>query len=189
MALLTRKEFAKLIDKDPLYLGVYISRKKLIIENKKLDTNNIINKEFINKHSSIKEFKESEQKQEQQTAGNEVNIGNIDYVVKQHSLKLNSIKLKKEQLEIEKKQAKVMPVDFTIEIFNNYMKGNINGLINDGFSIIDELIEEMNGSFELKLKYKKALKGKFNETIRINHESISKSIIEKANEYALQRNW
>jgi len=195
--LITRKQLAEQIGKTPLYVGVYVNRGKVIEVKKKIDTDNVINKTFIEKHKEIREFRKSEkteqsepeQKNEHQDKSGKVNQGNIDYVVRQHDLKLKAIRINQAQIEIEKKMAKVIPVDFSTEMFNIYLQSNIVGIISNGNLLIEKLIDEMKGSYELKLKYKKAFKSLVTETIKTNHGKISDEIINKARDYALQRNW
>jgi hypothetical protein len=178
-------------------VGVYVNRGKVIEVKKKIDTDNIINKAFIEKHKEIGEFRKSEkaeqsepeQKNEHSDKSGKVNQGNIDYVVRQHDLKLKAIRINQAQIELEKKMAKVIPVDFSTEMFNIYLQSNIVGIISNGNLLIEKLIDEMKGSYELKLKYKKAFKSLVTETIKTNHGKISDEIINKARDYALQRNW
>jgi hypothetical protein len=93
------------------------------------------------------------------------------------------------QLELSKKKAKVIPVEFGMEIFNMYLRGNINGVINSGNNIIDQIVDEYSGSYETKLKFKKMFKELVNQTIKSNHEIMVKEAAKKAKEYAIQRNW
>jgi hypothetical protein len=110
-----------------------------------------------------------------------------DKIKKETEVKVLEAELK--QLELNKKKAKVVPIDFTIEMFNMYMKGNINGIINNGNSLIENLIDELEGSYSVKLKYKKAFKSMISEVINNNHGSISDEIINKAKDYAISTKW
>jgi hypothetical protein len=100
-----------------------------------------------------------------------------------------SLDIELRQLEISKKKAKVIPVEFVIEMFNIYINTNIQGIITNGNKIIDQVVDEFAGNYQTKLKFKKEFRQLINETITKNHETISKDIIKKAKEYSLQRNW
>ena len=190
--LLTRKQVAELINKTPGYVGMYIKRGKLIEENKRIDTDNSANKHFISKYITkelSKNTAEEVEKNEDQDGKGKINQGNIDYIVRQHDLKLKITKLEREELEIKKKKAKVVPVDFIIEMFSGYIKTNIVGINSEVDKMISELIDEFGGDYETKLKYKKRLRELINSIFKNNHESISKDIIEKAKDYAINARW
>lgn len=186
--LYTRKQVAELIGKTPGYVGIYVHREQLIEENKRIDLDNITNKAFINKFLT----KEVEQKSEPDTEQNEtkkgVNQGNIDYISKQHELKLKQIKLKNEEITLQKKQAQIIPVDFATDLFSIYFKGNISGLTNNIGSLIDNLVDELEGDYKMKLAYRKKLNQSINDVILGNHDKLNEEIAEKAKEYSLNTN-
>lgn len=186
--LLTRKQFAALIKKQPNYVGMYISRKKIIEVDKRIDTDHPTNRAFIAKHSGVIEEKQTTESSDNKSDG-KINQGNIDYIVQQHNLQLKATKLASDKFELDKKKGKVVPTDFMIEIMPFYVKSNINGIIKSGDDLIDELIDELEGDYELKLKYKKQFRSMVNETFKNNHESNTLEIIKKAKDYAINRNW
>jgi len=109
MNLLTRKEIAALIKKTPQYIGVQIKRGHLIEENKRIDTDNKKNKVFLNKFITKEIIEENEEDLNDESL-NGINKSNIDYVIKQHDLKLKQVKLKKEILDFQKKESKLIEV-------------------------------------------------------------------------------
>lgn len=213
----SRKELTELINLKPATLRQWISRGE-IVESQEgfINVHNIKNKDrivnYCNKNNiSLKDVfdktdkhlipkpKQSKQSKLVDEAINKTEPEPSTILQSQYTIlrdgklksetEVKNIEVQLKELELSKKKAKVIPTDFSIEMFTMYIKGNINGFINNGFSIIDNLVDELEGSYETKLKYKKSLKTLFNETLKINHESISESIIERAREYALERNW
>lgn len=114
--------------------------------------------------------------------------------------KLKETKLKKEikklevetrlkYLELEKKKARVIPTDFSIEMTQRYLLGTVGGVVNGGNILIEQICDELGATTEQKLNYKKQLKNIINDTIKSKHEPASKEIIEYAKEYALMIKW
>lgn len=104
-------------------------------------------------------------------------------------LYIKDIEAQLKKLDLEKKKAKIVPTDFIIEVFSTYIKTNITGINNEVNKLFDELIDKFDGDYELKLAYKKRTNSLINEIFKNNHEIISKDIIARAKEYALNRNW
>lgn len=113
--LLTRKEIGLLVNQSPQVIGKYIERRKLVEKNKRIDTDNSKNKAFLSKfitkevlQAATREESDNTEKSPKTSKG--INQGNIDYVIKQHDLKLKIIKIKKENLDYDKKKAKLIEI-------------------------------------------------------------------------------
>jgi len=120
---LTRRDIAQLIGKTPQYIGVQVKRGHLVEKNKRLDTDHPKNKAFLSKFIT-KEVEKEAEKQEQlnnqdsnhsETKG-KLNPGNIDYVLKQHELKLKAVKIEKERLDLDKKKGKLIEIKAATEV-------------------------------------------------------------------------
>ena len=105
----------------------------------------------------------------------------------QKKVELKTIETQLKSLELEKKKAKVMPTDFVIQMLNTYIKTNITGIKTDGSKIIDLIVDELEGDYETKLKFKKKFDKMVNETFKNNHDNIAKIVIEKAKDYSTDR--
>lgn len=184
---LKRKDIAELTGKSQQYIGVQIKRGHLIEENKRIDTDNIKNKAFLSKYLT-KEIEKSENKEDQRSE-NKINQGNIDYVVRQHDLKLKAVRLKLETLDLEKKKGKVIPSEFVQEMMQRYVNGTFGDVINEGNKLIDELCNELESDIEIKLKYKKQLNVLVTEILKTKHKFIKDEIVEYAKEFALKTKW
>lgn len=117
--LLTRKEIGGLIDQSPQTIGTYIKRGKLIEKDKRIDTDHPTNKGFLNKFITKQVETEQENTESNETQRPEqkgINQGNIDYVIKQHDLKLKIIKIKKENLDYDKKKAKLIEISAASDV-------------------------------------------------------------------------
>lgn len=114
--------------------------------------------------------------------------------------KLRDNKLKKEveklevetrlkNLELDKKRAKIIPVEFATEMTQRYLIGTCGGIVNAGNSLIESICEELNADIEKKLEYKKKLKLLVNDTIKSKHKPVSDEIVNYAKEYSLLLKW
>lgn len=119
MNLLTRREVASLIQQTPQFIGVHVKRGHLIEKHKRIDTDLKKNKLFLSKFITKEiERKEVEEKEEAPKTKKGISVGNIDYVIKQHDLKLKKLKIDKEKLDLSKKQAKLIEISEAKEIMN-----------------------------------------------------------------------
>jgi len=109
---LTRKDIANLIGKTPQYIGVHIKRGHLIEYNKRIDTDNPKNKAFLNKFITKEVERESNESEEIEPTEKKkgINSGNIDYVLKQHDLKLKIVNIEKGRLDLDKKKGKLIEI-------------------------------------------------------------------------------
>lgn len=137
--LLTRKQIADLIGQTPQYIGTYIRRKKLIestFQGKKyIDTELRENKLFIAKFTQLDALKkvvsnvqqiEVKQKntRKKTSSANETPAGikqqkalyDLDHARSEWDLKLKKVKVKKEELDLAKKAAKLIEVNSANEI-------------------------------------------------------------------------
>ncbi len=114
--------------------------------------------------------------------------------------KLRDAKLKKEveklevetrlkNLELDKKKAKIIPVEFATEMTQRYLIGTCGGIVNAGNSLIESICDELDADVEIKLRYKKKLKLLVNDTINSKHKPVSNEIINYAKEYSLLLKW
>lgn len=114
--------------------------------------------------------------------------------------KLRDNKLKKEvekiivetrlkNLEFDKKKARIIPIEFAIEMTQRYLIGTCGAIVNGGNTLIESICDELDADIEIKLKYKKKLKEVINETIKAKHEPVSNEIINYAKEYSLLLKW
>jgi hypothetical protein len=199
---ISRLEYSKIIKKNPNYVGMYIKRHKIIEKARGIDIEDPINIAFMQKHSGnieprkpkevISQVQKEEPKESEQNQNidrNKISRDNIDYIKSQHDLKLKQLKIEQGKLDVEKKQAKIVPVSFMSDSFNMYMTGNVKSIINNGNIIIERIIDELGGKFETRLKYQKEFKLMILESVEANHARAVKEIIEKAKDYAAQRNW
>jgi hypothetical protein len=127
--LLTRKEIASLINKSPQYIGVQIDRGHLVEKNKRIDTDNQKNKAFLSKFITKEVIKEQEkEKQKPVDIDNsdssldiinepkKVNQANIDFILKQHDLKLKIVNIEKGNLDLDKKKGKLIEIQAAKDI-------------------------------------------------------------------------
>lgn len=120
---LTRRDIAQLIGKTPQYIGVQVRRGHLIEKNKRIDTDHPKNKAFLSKFIT-KEVEKEAEKQEQSNSENtgiletkgKINPGNIDYILKQHDLKLKTVKIEKERLDLDKKKGRLIEIKAATDV-------------------------------------------------------------------------
>lgn len=203
MAKLKRKDIAELANKSVQYIGVQIQRGKLIEKDKLIDTNNLTNKAFLSKYitkdlqtienknqeTNNKETNNHENEKTLEQGNSKVNQGNIDYIIKQYDLKLKTVKVKAENLELDKKKAKVMPIEFVKEMLQRYVNGTFGDVINEGNKLIDDICNETGAEIEVKLKYKKDLNNLVTEILKSKHKIIKEEVVEYAKEFALKTKW
>ncbi len=115
---LSRKEIAKLTNRTVQAVGNSVRRGHLVEVDKLIDTDLKKNKLHLSKFitKEIERVEENEVPQPNIKKG--INSGNIDYIIKQHDLKLKQVKLKKEKLDLSKKQAKLIEILEARDIFN-----------------------------------------------------------------------
>ena len=115
---LTRKDIAELISQSPAYIGVMIKRGKLIEKNKRIDTDNPKNKAFLSKFITREVEKEANESDEDEKEPKQkgINTGNIDYVLKQHDLKLKIVNIEKGRLDLDKKKGKLIEISASIDV-------------------------------------------------------------------------
>ena len=196
--LLTRKQIGELIGKDATYVGMYIKRNKILEQNKKIDTDHPINRafvaKFLTKSEVTKKVKSIKTKPSTETdyktgVSEKENAVYLESEIRQLDLKAKQSRFELDQLELARKKAKVMPIDFATDMFNLYLRSNVNMLKDNAYKLLEQAIDELNGGYEMKLKYKKALNIMITETVNSNHTRLSDEIMEKAKDYSTQRNW
>lgn len=194
--LLTRKQVAALIGKKTQQIGVYINRdKKLIEENKKIDTDHPINKAFIAKFTAknlIEQNNNEDNPDEDPTTiklGNKINKANVDYEKKKHEVKKLQTEIRLKDLEYKKKKAKVLPLDFVIDWSGRNIRGVFGETVNFGNSIIEQICNELDADTETKLKYKKMFKQGFNEMVKDGIKKQEPEALDHAKEYSLTTKW
>jgi transcriptional regulator with XRE-family HTH domain len=118
---LTRKELAELIGKTPSHIGTYIKRKHLVEKNKLIDINTPKNKIFVAKflNRDLSKHYEKEERRENKTNGAVKEITQKKYKngeseifdpVKDLDIRLKTIRVQKEELDLKKKQAKLIEI-------------------------------------------------------------------------------
>jgi hypothetical protein len=197
---ISRLEYSKIIKKSPNYVGMYITRHKIVEKARGIDIEDPVNIAFMQKHAGniepkkpkeivLQDHKEEPKEPESNTDKSKISRDNIDYIKAQHDLKLKQLKIEQGKLDVEKKQAKIVPVTYMSDSFNLYMTNNIRDIINNGNIIIEKIIDELGGKYETRLKYQKEFKLMILESVEANHSKSVKEIIDKAKDYAAQRNW
>lgn len=212
---ITRKEFSYLLNVKAVTLRSLITRKK-IKESKPgfINVFNLTNQDWIvdhcNKNSiDIKPIFEDNGKPLIPKPKQSKQAKEVKKILKEKSeplpkaesdyTKLRDEKLRNEnnkvlieskirELELQKKQAKIIPIDFATELFSIYFKGNVSGLTNMMDGLIEKLVDELGGNYQTKLAYKKEIKAGINNVINGNHEKLNGEIAEKAKEYSLNTN-
>lgn len=193
--LVTRKQIAALIGKTPNYVGMYVERKHIIEENKRIDTDHPKNKEFIAKFTT-KSFESSVAKEEEKAVSEEDNTpqgkvtpSNIDYLRKQHEVKKLQLDIQLKKIELLKKKATVLPLEFVIEWSGRNVRGAFGETVNFGNSMIEQICNEIGAGNEVKLKYKKKFKQGLNELIKNGIKKQEPEAISYAKEYAYLNKW
>jgi predicted transcriptional regulator len=192
--LVTRKQIAALIGKTPNYVGMYVERKHIIEENKRIDTDHPKNKEFIAKFTT-KSFESSVAKEEKalpeedNTPQGKVTPSNIDYLRKQHEVKKLQLDIQLKKIELLKKKATVLPLEFVIEWSGRNVRGAFGETVNFGNSMIEQICNEIGAGNEVKLKYKKKFKQGLNELIKNGIKKQEPEAISYAKEYAYLNKW
>lgn len=208
--LYTRKQIAELINKDAAYVGMYVHRGKLIEENKKIDISIPVNRAFIAKFTAKEvnkyynqesekielsekktdKFKTNEDNEEKEDSKKQnINASNVDYVKKQFEIKKLTVETRLKNLELEKKKAKVLPLDFVIEWSALNIRGIFGETVNFGNSIIEQICNELEADIKLKLKFKKQFKDGFNEILIAGIKNQKPEAISQAKEYSLLTKW
>ena len=215
--LVTRKQLAALIGRSPQYVGSYIKRGKLIEEegkskmNKPIDTDHPINKAWIAKNTlrssnelngtneqiTTTQVKKTRAKKEQ-SQPIDTNDPDFDDDYEGPSLdrkkKFNEIKkleadTQLKELELKKKKARVLPLDFVLEWSERNIKGVFGGNVNFAYSLIEDICDELGADIEVKLKYKKKFKDGLTEVVLKGIKSQEPEALEFAKEYSLQNKW
>jgi hypothetical protein len=166
--LISRKELTNLLKINPSTLRQWIKRGKMKESHDGfLNIYNLTNQDWIIEYSSknnidiktiYNESKTSvpKPKLEKKTKELESKLNEPDKLQEQSQseyskLRDNKLKIESDarsldielrQLEISKKKAKVIPVEFVIEMFNMYINTNIQGINANGNKIIDQLVDQ-----------------------------------------------
>lgn len=205
--LLTRKELAALVNRMPQQIGVYVKRGHLIEENKRIDTDNPVNKAWIAKNTitslkestnNIKPKAKPKPKQKIQIPDNfefdekdimGMPVLTIDALKKKKEIKKIEIQTKKEELEYLKKKEKVLPIEFVIDWAGRNMRGVFGETINFGNSIIEQLCNQLGAEIDVKLEYKKKFKQGFQEVLQAGIKNQEPEALEMAKEYSIMSKW
>ena len=107
-----------------LYLESLNHLGHLVEKNKRIDTDHPKNKAFLAKfitreverESSKSEPEEKEEAQEKEGKQKGLNSGNIDYVLKQHDLKLKIVNIEKGRLDVDKKKGKLIEIKAATDV-------------------------------------------------------------------------
>lgn len=207
---LTRKEIGKLIGKPQNHVGILVSRNKLIEYKKErpftIDIDHPVNRQYLQDNFPKIDLPEIKGivSYDQINRNPEINLNNVkgvgslenidlenisvielDRIKKKYEISKLDADIKLKNLEFEKKQAKVLPLEFIIDWFVRGTKGTFSETINLVNKTIDGIAGEMNLSTEKKLQYKKAFKEDFNEKILNNIKNQLPEAIDAAKEYAL----
>ena len=201
---LTRKEFASLMGKKPDWIRTYISRNKVVEDsNRLIDTDLDINKSFLVKwgvekieRSGISEetvVLKKEKPKVQDIAkevdrDGKINPSNIDYVIKQHDLKLKQVKIKKEALDLKKKEAKIIDLITAEEIMQRVVIILSNGYRLKSKTYINNLASKYKIPRKAIASIQKEFDESINKAVREASESIELECRAVANEMAGQFN-
>jgi len=186
---LTRKDIAQLIGKSPQYIGVQIKRGHLIEKNKRIDTDNSKNKAFLSKFITKEIIKEQE-KEEKEVSQKEsdtytgINQSNIDYIVKQHDLKLKIVKIEKERLDLDKKKGKLVEIDPVSEVMQRAVVVLSNKYIQQSKLFLIELAAKYEIPEGDIASLQKAFDSKMNEAVKESRGLIISECESVANEYS-----
>lgn len=210
---LTRREIGALIGRNGNYVGMYVSRGKLIEEDGLIDTDHPVNKEWIAKTvaKSSEETKKNPQpiQKPKPRPGprkkRQIDIPDIDSLSEDDILKLPGLTIdaikkkkeikkievqtKKEELEYLKKKEKVLPIEFVIDWAGRNMRGVFGETINFGNSIIEQLCNQLGAEIDVKLEYKKKFKQGFQEVLQAGIKNQEPEALEMAKEYSIMSKW
>lgn len=208
--LISRADLCSTIKISDSSLRKYISRRK-IIETRKgyIDLDDEDNKVCIITYAAKKGVDaEAALYQEKPLPESKIEIKLEDSEEKSHLKgkktrtysKLQTMKIEKEveklgvetnlkNLELEKKKAKVLPLDFVIEWSALNIRGIFGETVNFGNSIIESICNDMDADTKTKLEYKKKFKQGFNEILKEGIKNQKPEAIAQAKEYALMTKW
>lgn len=213
-AIVTREELSNLIHIGIDSLRKYISRGVIIeIEKNKIDLNNPFNKNYILKYcikkgidaevliykkieeepEIINDQDKSENKTRKEKTTKKTNSKKSYAQLQEEKLEkeilVKEVDAKLKNLELDKKKAKVIPTEFSIEITQRYLNGTCGAIINSGNIMIDDICKKFKIDNKDKLEYKKRLKAIVTDTIKSKHKPIMDENIAYAKEYALMIRW
>lgn len=204
--LIPKKELCKLINISDSSLRKYISRGNLILAKKGfIDVNNDTNRSYLTNYAAKKGIdidfllynKEPEsvneipKKHESTKKGKRSDLTYTQLSVIKLNKDIDKIEVEThlKNLELKKKKAKVLPLDFIIEWSGNNVKGIFGETVNFGNSMIEQLCNEMDANIELKLKYKKLFKLGFSGIIKDGIKKQEPEALKHAKEYSLLTKW
>jgi len=203
----TRKQVADLIGRSSQYVGIYVGRKQLIEEYKKIDTDHPINKAWIAKNMIRPKRKIQKRevnpnsprpkpKKETQDLSDfesididSLKFNTIDEIKKHRETKRIEADTELKKIELLKKKAKVLPLDFIIEWSGRNIRGIFGETVNFGNSIIEQICNELDADIETKLRFKKKFKHGFNEILKLGIKKQEPEAIKHAEDYALLNKW
>ena len=116
MNLLTRREVAQLIQQTPQFVGTHVKRGHLIEKSKRIDTDLRKNKLFLSKFIT-KEIERKEEADVEITSSGKNTTG-LERKIKEADLKLKKVKIQKEELDLSKKQSKLIEILEAKDIMN-----------------------------------------------------------------------
>ena len=207
---LTRKQIAALVGRSPQYVGSYIKRRHLVEENKKIDTDHPINKAWIAKHTTrsavengkvlvektvkkarVKAYNESQGMtlDDSQLLASALEVKTIDQLKKQKEIKRLEADTQLKELELKKKKARVLPLDFVLDWSERNLKGVFAGNINFANTLIEQICNELGADIDVKLKYKKKFKEGLTEVTLQGIKDQEPEALNFAKEYSLQTKW
>lgn len=200
--IITREKLCETIKMSDSSLRKFISR-KVIIEEKKgfIDLDNESNKIYIIKYAAKKGIdcetifykNVPEQKEEIETGKEQPK--NLTTYSRNQSKKLQNeiqkiqIDTRLKYLELEKKKAKVLPLDFVIEWSGLNIKGIFSETENFGDIIIDKICNELDADVHVKLKYRKIFREGFREVLKNGIKNQKSEALEQAHEFSLRTKW
>jgi len=207
--LITREKLCEAIKISDSSLRKYISRGVIVEESKgMIDLDDESNKICIIKYATKKgingeqllysNIPEPESESEEHVYEEEKVRGKGKK--KLTHLELQTLKLNKEvdklevetrlkNLELEKKKAKVLPLDFVIDWSALNIRGVFGETVNFVNSIIEQMCNEMDADVTLKLKFKKQFKQGFNDILKDGIKNQKPEAIAQAKEYSLTTKW
>ena len=185
MPLYTKREFATICKLETKELSVYISRNKVVVEKDFIDSDNDINKVFIEKRGvcflppkeNIDKIEQNQAKKEVETENDEENINsnNVPSLQKSTTLlkHLDTVKRTKEieklQIEIQKKKGEVVPVELIKPVILQHNQSILTEFKNAG----DEILRIMSKKYSFSVDDLAFCKGEFVKTI---NNSMGKAI-------------
>ncbi|MDX5586095.1 MAG: hypothetical protein QNK20_14470 [Aureibaculum sp.] len=204
--IITRDELCEATGMPIGSLRKVISRKN-IIEVKKdcIDLDNEINKIYILTYSANKgidiepilygngEVKSDEKpeikKPDAKKSKTKLSHVELQQLKTEKEVEKLEVETRLKNLELEKKKAKVLPLDFVIDWSALNIRGIFGETVNFGNSIIEQICNELDADIEIKLKFKKQFKQGFNEILKAGIKNQKPEAVAQAKEYSLLTKW